>query len=130
MTPEYPEHEKLEAVRDQRDAVQRFLDWLRIDKGFILCVPHEHQEGCKCDDDWHIGPAPEARGEYFSSSCPACFSGSREHPHNECGYAEGQYQNLHLHPRDIMAMYFDIDLDKLELEKVEMLNFMKELNRG
>lgn len=33
---EYPEHDKLNAVKDQSQAIGEFLDWLRDEKGIML----------------------------------------------------------------------------------------------
>lgn len=136
MTPEYPEHEKLEAIRGQRDTVQRFLDWLMFEQGYDLSVPHEHTDDCRCRHDWHTGGLHKPAYGGDDRECPACGASRRDlldFPTIAgfvCGYSEGQAQRLNLHARDIVADYFDIDLDKIQREKVKMLDFVRELNKG
>jgi hypothetical protein len=37
----YPEHEKLDKVKDQSEICGEFLDWLRIEKNLALCKYHQ-----------------------------------------------------------------------------------------
>jgi hypothetical protein len=34
---EYPEHEKLKAVKDRSQAIGEFLEWLQEEKGLSIC---------------------------------------------------------------------------------------------
>lgn len=38
---DYPEHEKLQAVKDESQAAGAFLWWLRDEKGLFLCGMHD-----------------------------------------------------------------------------------------
>ena len=91
--PNYPEHEKLSKIKDQSQAIGEFIDWLRQDQEYVIAKYHE------CDED-----------------CPDRRSGGRG----------GCCRDDELDPyfgSDIvlLARYFDIDLGKLEDEKLEML---------
>ncbi len=54
MTEQYPEHEKLKAVRDKSQAIGDFLEWLRGTKGFRLArwekVPDESALAGECEE--------------------------------------------------------------------------------
>lgn len=46
---EYPEHEKLSAVRDESQAIGEFLDWLNHCRNYRLC---SHSEGYLGQAKW------------------------------------------------------------------------------
>lgn len=96
----YPEHEKLQKVRRDSEAIGQFLD--SPDKGFTRMVWHDsHTEPDKyvylpCEDECKL----VERGWYNP---------------------EGWYPD-HRSINQVLAEYFEIDLDKLEAEKREMLD--------
>lgn len=48
---EYPEHEKLRAVKDKAQAIGTFIEWLSSE-GLVLARWHQHDEIChNCDRD-------------------------------------------------------------------------------
>jgi hypothetical protein len=50
--PNYPEHEKLKAIKDKSQAVGEFLEWLGAE-GIHLAKYHEHSDDCRrgcCDE--------------------------------------------------------------------------------
>ena len=77
----YPEHEKLGKIKDQSQAIGEFLEWLRVEKEYRICIydPADYD---------HYFPV-------FTST------------------------------NDLLAEYFDIDQNKLESEKREMLDFIR-----
>jgi hypothetical protein len=115
--PEYPEHEKLAAVKDQSQAIGEFLDFglSRIGGGLVL---YEHvTRGCEC------------------SSCLQ-GAGYRDRWHTEEEKAtcvDGVVQIADCQPTfrtidSILTDYFDIDQDKIEAEKRAMLDKLREMN--
>ncbi len=91
MTTQYPEHDKLRKVKDKSQEMGYFLDWLSS-TNIVLCKIHTHDEGCKDDD-----------GD------------------NYCGYHEDEYTSIRVGPEQLLSEYFNIDLKKLEEEKQQML---------
>jgi hypothetical protein len=92
MTTEYPEHEKLRAVREKSQAIGEFLDWLGEEKGLSLVVQHEHDGNCRGEDG-----------------------------RNGCGYRKGDYAPSFASTRALLAEFFEIDEERLEREKRAML---------
>lgn len=93
----YPEHAKLKAVARESQAVGRFFDWLADTKGIALAVQHEHTDSCR-DDDGYI----------------------------HCGYRSGEYVPARATMRGLLAEFFEIDEEKLEREKSQMLAEIRE----
>jgi hypothetical protein len=79
---EYPEHNKLKAIREKSQAVGEFLDWLP-EEGITLCS----------------------------------FSDENEH-----------YYPCQLTIQQLLAKYFQIDLEVLEKEKQHMLEEIRAQN--
>ena len=77
----YPEHEKLQKIKDQSQAIGEFLEWLRYTKDYRICIydPNDYD---------HYIPV-------FTST------------------------------NDLLAEYFDIDQNKLESEKQEILEELR-----
>ena len=94
---EYPEHEKLHALKDKRDVAQEFLDWLLDDRNLRLCRRHEHDDRCYDDDDGSL----------------------------EWGYRDGELLEVVQSRGRYMADFLDVDSDKLEAEKRAMLDAMR-----
>jgi hypothetical protein len=100
MSNAYPEHDKLQAVKDKSQAIGAFLEWLG-EQGLELCRMHKHTDICFTEDDE-----------------------DQEEP--TCGLSAGQYVTDHQTIEHRLAAYFDIDLNKLEDEKREMLKALRE----
>ena len=82
--PEYPEHDKLEAVVEQSQAIGEFLDVFLPSKNI------------------HFGR-------------PSAFEGGGLNP-------------IHINIQELLAEFFGIDRDKLEMEKEAMLDEIRRLN--
>lgn len=80
---EYPEHDKLSAIRDQSQSIGQFLDWLLNEQGRYIASYDRRDEVLEAD-----------------------------------------YRSI----EDWLARYFDIDRDKLEEEKRDMLDKMRAAN--
>lgn len=109
---EYPEHEKLRAIQDKSQAIGEFLDWLQ-DGGFEdygnidLCYRPliKTVERIGKDGYWRQEPLPEDK--WFHSD----------------------HLTTLMTPKSILlAAFFEIDLKKLEEEKVQMLDEQRSLN--
>lgn len=94
-TRELTEHERLALVKDKSQAIGDFVGWL-ADKGIRLARYHSHSEGCYPDN-------------VDSEEWPAC------------GMIESKLHEDYTPITKLLAEYFDIDLDKLETEKRQML---------
>ncbi len=81
----YPEHEKLKKVKDEKNLIGDFLDWLRSDTDRVIA-------------------------EYVDVGD---FADERLVPKSES-------------ISDILADYYDIDQEKLEQEKQQMLESLRE----
>lgn len=79
---DFPEHEKIDKVKDKSQAIGAFLEWLSYTKGYFI--------------------------------------------------AEGDSDGLHhtgISIQQILAEYFEIDLNLIEREKRKMLEILRERNR-
>lgn len=98
MDDKYPEHTKLKKVGRRSQACGEFLDWLRGVKKFHFYVNHEHTDDCYI-------PATDARGRI--RICEISTGG-----HVPVGYVDAT---------KLLAEYFEIDTEKLEQEKMAIL---------
>lgn len=83
---QYPEHDKLEKIKDFSQTCGEFLAWLNSEKGIQLAV----------------------------------YSKNNEH--------DGNLYLCNTPKRKLLAEFFEIDSDKLEAEKLQMLDRMREAN--
>jgi hypothetical protein len=88
----YPEHDKLTAIKGEKEAVQSFIDWIDAQGWWIAEYP--------VLSEWVEVPGGEELQEY------------RLH----------QLRPVSKRPEQIMALHFGIDLDVLEAEKRQMLD--------
>jgi hypothetical protein len=102
--PRYPEHEKLNALAGANQTLGEFIEWFEQD-GRSLAAPHEHTE--ECDP-----PRDETR---FSGRACGRYSGD-----NGILYV-WEPSGLGSRVDRILAAFFGIDRDKLEAEKLAML---------
>jgi hypothetical protein len=91
----YPEHNKLKAVQEKSQAIGEFLDWLQGDCGVVLAKYHKHSSDCFED------------GVRFCSTTEDFLSPQRA-PISHW-----------------LSRYFDIDEEKLEEEKLQMLDELR-----
>ena len=95
----YPEHEKLHAVQKQSQACGEFIEWLQ-QQGYTICRKHQHDPYCYGESEYRI--------------CDM--------------FKDGYYPEMR--PiRHLLAEFFTIDEEKLEAEKQEMLNTLREAQR-
>lgn len=103
LLAKYPEHAKLDKVKDQSQTIGEFLEWLGT-KNRELATYRESKEPPYIDID----------GELKS---------------NEKYIPEGWYP-LNYSIEKLLAEYFEIDLNKLEKEKRQMLDEIRNANKG
>ena len=107
---EYPEHNKLHAVRDRSEAIGEFLEWLRGQRVNLMVWREDIEDTMPCSNWNCIG------GEVRGKPCPFC-NGT-----GQTTYMRKEWWPLGKTIEGILAEYFDVDLDKLEAEKRAMLD--------
>lgn len=91
----YPEHAKLESVKEKSQTIGEFLDWLQTEQAVVLTREHQHSEFCYEDGD--------------------CV----------CGAQRGDLTPVISPIPQWLARYFSIDEEKLESEKRQMLDALR-----
>lgn len=113
---EYPEHEKLRAISDQSQVCGEFLEWIQGgyegSPGLHLCRWKKESE------------APQWIHE--ASGRPAKFHHLRAEQNPEW-YPAGYY-SAGLNTKELLAMFFDIDQEKIDVEKKQMLSAIRKAN--
>lgn len=100
--PEYPACEKMLGVKDKSQEIGRFLDWLREEKGWMICNEHTHDDSC-------YERVPRYEGDEEGDVQLIC------------GMCNGQLFPVSFNPEFLLAEYFEIDLDTVEVERQEIL---------
>lgn len=135
MTKEkgYPptrELDRMRLIKDDSQKIGGFLEWLD-EQAMFLAVYHEHQGNDGLNDEqptgcWqpHVcrdfcGCRRSMPHDYNPSKCPC-----RGEADKVCGYANGALAAVSLSKEKILAKYFDIDLDKAEREKRNILEWI------
>jgi hypothetical protein len=88
----YPEHDKLQAVKEASQSIGEFLTWLQDEQGVVLTKVHAHSDFCYEDGD------------------------------RMCGVEKGALVPVLASVPSWLSRYFDIDEAKLEAEKRQMLD--------
>lgn len=140
MAEEYPEHEKLLAVRDDRDTVQNFYDWLG-EQRIVLAeygAPKERTLTCPRCDGTCIEQAAMTdrqrqlvkRGALPRDEWPKCERcGGRGKIIEE--YIDGtKLFPISLRPEELIARFFEIDIKAFNDEKEAMYQALVALNRS
>lgn len=121
----YPEHEKMSAIKEESHTIGEFLDWLRNQEihlgiwrdywnnGEERYVPAD-ADGQKLDCQYMHETSKENSRKYTNSSLFAMKNPKFEEKPSGC------YQE-HRSAEEILAEYFQIDLKKIEAEKDAML---------
>lgn len=123
MTKKYPEHEKLHAVKDESESIGAFIDWLTsTGRTCNNCGGHKNEHDkddyCMPDEITKWDPKPAAICEWKKEV------GDPLMDNIDTSYEpEGWYPIMHgRHDliNELLAEYFEIDLDKIDREKEEM----------
>ena len=112
----YPEHDKLQKIKDKSQVCGEFLEWL---KG-----------GYEGSPDLHLCQWKEAADVphylHVDTGEPVSFS-SKYADENPDWYPSGYY-SPGLNTRELLGMFFDIDQEKIDAEKDQMLREIREAN--
>lgn len=102
---EYPEHDKLQKVKDKSQAIGEFLEKMD-EQGLILCKQHTHDWSCYED---------------------VVMDGDRvvSHGHLCCSHRNGDRVCDYVTIEHRLEAYFGIDGNKLEAEKRQMLEELR-----
>lgn len=107
----YPEHDKLTAVSEKSQAVGEFLEWLQNQHVRLMVWKEDVEERCPrifCDD-----------GQVFGKECKTCHGSG----YSRTGKAWVDFSPLGITER--LAIYFNVDLNKIEQEKRAMLDAIR-----
>lgn len=112
---EYPEHEKLQAIKDESQAIGEFIE----DGPYTLCEWKNSPDVPRwIDSRTGTDKTPHHRDvSPFATHSVA----------NPDWFDEGYYP-IHKSINQILADHFDIDLDKIEREKRAMLDELRKAN--
>ena len=91
------ECDKMVEVKPKSNAIGEFLDWLKEEKGWVLAKAHTHNDGCKCDDGYRI-----------------------------CGLHNDELIHCSYVLETLLAEFFGIDMNKVEVEKRAILDEARE----
>lgn len=122
----YPEHEKLQQSRDERQTIGEFLDWLQ-QQGLHICIrrgvdtPWDHR--CVSAADSAVSFVCNKQEPDELTEFQKLLSNLME---AECVYWP---TNARI-PEDLLAGYFGIDQEKLEAEKRHMLDVLRKQNES
>jgi hypothetical protein len=117
ITNQYPEHDKLHAIKDESQACGEFIDWLRS-QGMHLCYPHKHTKSC-----WERGTVePPVDGKHRSYSLDEWHRKYTDETWIDCGTEEEKMLFVTTPVTKLLADFFGINLTKLEKEKEQMLD--------
>jgi hypothetical protein len=117
---EYPEHDKLAKVQEQSQVIGEFLD----NCGHMLCYWREKGDNGEPEYVWVDG-----HGEGVDEP-PNAYDHIRGHARPNMArevWGEG-FVPVRGSIQQILAAYFEIDLDKIEVEKRQMLDRLRETN--
>lgn len=102
--PATPELDKMKSIHARSQTCGEFLEWLEVDLGIQLGKPHVHGPECPGWD--------EERNKYNPGE-------------ERCQYRQGEFQYLHMSREKLLAMFFEIDLNKVEEERIAILEYIR-----
>jgi len=114
---EYPEHDKLRSLQTERDIIQRFLDWLD--------EPEEHpqiaRDGDRREEVRRIGKV------WYIAEYPTCTHNAQGVLLDEADWFEwNDLVEVRPSKAHIVGMFLGVDPKKLEDEKQQMLEKIRE----
>lgn len=120
---DYPEHDKLMAVKDESQTIGEFLDWLPGGTDLRVCERIVKTD-CRGGGIWERwtcigGRKINDREDSDEGECPIC------HGTGLVDRDEPLYLPAHVDINKILAKFFEIDLNKLEAEKRAMLDALR-----
>jgi len=125
--PDYPEHRKLEAVKDQSQVIGEFLEWVTTEKGWQFADYHKHGPEC---DGW------DAKSENIVPEYE--YNCTKSHKHDAifcerlrvfgCDMPEKALYPTRHNVEKLLAEFFSIDLNKIAEEKDKMMEHIRAMN--
>lgn len=114
----YPEHDKLRAVKDDSQTVGAFIEWLG-ENGYHICQQRAPESEVNLD---YIAPDPESKraermGETFVDVLMRIIENQQVY-----------WPIIERSPDSLLAKYFDINERKIEDEKCAMLDEIRATN--
>ena len=100
--PKTPTLDRLMSVKNKSQAIGEFLEWLQGDQKIQLMRYHEHVDSCVPDGGW----------DDF-----------------RCGFGEDAMVPEYRSIEQLLASFFDVDLKKVESERMELLEWVRSQNR-
>lgn len=116
----YPEHEKLHAIKDQSQSIGEFIEWLG-ENGYSICERRDAESRSERVKKI-FSPSGRAVEDFGSAFC-AILEAVAD---NACLY----WPTTKRLPESLLADYFKIDQNKLEDEKRAMLDHLRTSNAG
>ena len=105
----YPELERLSSVSDKSQAIAEFVEWLKYEKKFQIC---EYEESTWLTPD---GEEVHKAGINREKDIRILTEG---------------FQPVHTSIQDLLAEYFKIDLQKVEVERRRVLDDFRRLQES
>ena len=135
---QYPEHEKMAAIHTESQAIGEFLEWLSGDRGLAIC-----QNGIMDERPvYWIDALDEYDGDQQAVRKAALEAGVitardvswwhdiqpklRGEVHHWEPYEREGYYPASIGIQKLLAEYFNIDLNKIEQEKRQMLDEIRQ----
>jgi len=116
MATQYPEHAKLRAVMEAAQTIGEFIEWLGP-HGYHICEERKSNDSSRLDLNV---PPPDSKKSYRMGDAfiklIQCIEDSA------CVYWPTFKRPM---PEVLLAEYFGIDRDKLEAEKLAMLEVLR-----
>jgi len=140
--PKTPELDKLQAVRNESQAIGEFLEWLRTEKKFIIAQDHKASWTCEeCgevpkDEVYFVGwlstdDASWRHGAKYCKRVQDIIQKKRRIPIEKYQGApvehvpEGMWPAAKASIHDLLHEYFEIDPDKVEEERRTLLDHIR-----
>jgi hypothetical protein len=120
----HPEHTKLRAIKNESQAIGAFLEWLREEKRIAFCTYREAGDNGEPAAIWKPGYEKPERPGLVDRICGR----AEENPDYE-SWPAGYQEVFAIRIPNVLAEYFEIDLDKIEDEKRAMLEELRAIHK-
>lgn len=133
VEPDVPEHRKLEEAKKTDDATQvvgEFMEWLGSQGIFLAHYDQQYEKG---GISKKYIQAKVVRLENADEDVDETLSGDEWHAWHDLDRPERWYdsmQQVGTPWRSLMAKFFEIDEQKLEAEKMALLEHQREINKA
>ena len=125
--PATPELDKMLKVKDESQAIGRFLDWLVEERHIFLAEFHKHDDGCCIVENINC---PLCSGYKFRGRiCSRCDgTGSISNEHRACGCVDSTMLRISQSFDKLLHEYYDIDDNAEEAERLAVLDYIRNQN--